>query len=63
VIHPAPNSGTVRKKELVHHERYPTFESAKASLFEYIEVFYNRQRRHSSLDYRSPAEFEASEFS
>jgi putative transposase len=51
------------KKELVHHERYLTFEAAKASLFEYIEVFYNRQRRHSSLDYRSPAEFEASEFS
>lgn len=51
------------KKELVHHERYPTFEAAKGSLFEYIEVFYNRQRRHSSLDYRSPAEFEASEFS
>jgi putative transposase len=51
------------KKELVHHERYPTFEAAKASLFEYIEVFYNRQRRHSSLDYRSPAEFESSEFS
>jgi putative transposase len=35
------------KKELVHHERYPTFEAARASLFEYIEVFYNRQRRHS----------------
>jgi putative transposase len=51
------------KKERVHHERYPTFEAAKDSLFEYIEVFDNRQRRHSSLDYRSPAEFEASEFS
>jgi putative transposase len=51
------------KKERVHLERYPTFEAARASLFEYIEVFYNRQRRHSSLGYRSPAEFEASEFS
>ena len=51
------------KKELVHHERYPTIEAAKASLFEYIEVFYNRIRRHSALDYRSPAEFESNEHS
>lgn len=51
------------KKELVHHERYRTIEAARASLFEYIELFYNRQRRHSSLDYRSPAEFEATQFS
>jgi putative transposase len=35
------------KTELVHHERYPTRAAAKQSLFEYIEVFYNRQRRHS----------------
>ncbi|MBI4444312.1 MAG: IS3 family transposase, partial [Acidobacteria bacterium] len=33
---------------------------ARAEVFEYIEVFYNRQRRHSSLGYVSPAEFEAS---
>lgn len=46
------------KKELVYQETYPTIEAAKASVFEYIEVFYNRQRRHSALDYRSPAEFE-----
>ena len=51
------------KKELVHHERYPTIEAAKVSLFEYIEVFYNRLRRHSALDYRSPAEFEGNEHS
>ena len=51
------------KKELVHPECDPTFEAARASRFEYIEVFYHRQRRHPSLDYRSPAEFEASEFS
>ncbi len=49
------------KKELVHHENYPTREAAKASLFEYIEVFYNRMRLHSSLGYVSPAEFECSE--
>ena len=49
------------KKELVHHEDYTTIEAAKASLFEYIEVFYNRIRRHSSLGYVAPAEFECSE--
>lgn len=46
------------KKELVHREDYPTREAAKASLFEYIEVFYNRVRRHSSLGFVSPAEYE-----
>ena len=50
------------KKELVHHENYPTIEAAKASLFEYIEVFYNRIRRHSSLGYVAPAEFESAEY-
>ena len=42
------------KKELVHHERYATRNAARRSLFEYIEVFYNRQRRHSALDYQTP---------
>jgi putative transposase len=46
------------KKELVHHETYRTREEARRSLFEYIEVFYNRVRRHSSLGFMSPAEFE-----
>jgi transposase InsO family protein len=48
------------KTELVHHERYATREQAHQSLFEYIEVFYNRQRRHSSLGYLSPYQFEDS---
>jgi transposase InsO family protein len=43
---------------LVHREDYATRERAKASIFEYIEVFYNRVRRHSSLGYVAPAEFE-----
>jgi putative transposase len=47
------------KRELVHHERYADHEEARRSLFEYIEVFYDRRRRHSTLGYRSPAEFEA----
>jgi len=49
------------KKELVHHETYATIAEAKASVFEVIEVFYNRVRRHSSLGYVAPAEFECSE--
>lgn len=46
------------KKELVHAEHYLTREQAKASLFEYIEIFYNRYRRHSALGYLSPADYE-----
>lgn len=46
------------KTELTNHEDYHTHTQAKQSLFEYIEVFYNRQRRHSTLGYLSPAEFE-----
>jgi len=47
------------KVELVHHRRYLTRDEARQDIFEWIEVFYNRQRRHSTLGYRSPAEFEA----
>jgi transposase InsO family protein len=47
------------KRELVHHESYASRAEARRSLFEYIEVFYNRVRRHSTIGYRSPAEFEA----
>jgi transposase InsO family protein len=47
------------KTELVHQEHYPTHEAARGSIFEYIEVFYNRKRLHSSLGYVSPEAFEA----
>lgn len=47
------------KTELVHHERYRTRAEARASVFNYIEVFYNRKRLHSTLGYVPPAEFEA----
>ncbi len=47
------------KRELIYHRRYRTREEATQDIFEYIEVFYNRLRRHSTLGYRSPAEFEA----
>src|SRR6059058_6016878 len=46
------------KKELVHHEDYLTRDQARASIFEYIETFYNPKRRHSSLGFVSPAEYE-----
>jgi putative transposase len=46
------------KIELVHQRCYQNREQARADIFEYIEVFYNRQRRHSSLGYHSPAAFE-----
>lgn len=46
------------KRELVHRERYADHAAARRSLFEYIEVFYNRRRLHSTLGYRSPADFE-----
>jgi len=48
------------KKEEVHREDYRTHAQAKASLFYYIEVFYNRKRRHSALGYLSPHDYEQS---
>jgi transposase InsO family protein len=47
------------KTELVMHCDYQTREQARASLFEFMEVFYNRQRRHSALNYLSPSHFES----
>ena len=46
------------KRELVHRAEFATREDAKKALFDYIEVFYNRKRRHSTLGYLSPAEYE-----
>jgi len=47
------------KTELVHHQDYRGRAESKASLFEYIEVFYNRQRRHSHNGQVAPLAFEA----
>lgn len=47
------------KVEAIHGERFVTREMAKAQVFEYIEVYYNRRRLHSSLGYLSPETFEA----
>jgi transposase InsO family protein len=47
------------KRELVNRHDFATHEEARQAIFEYIEVFYNRQRRHSTLGYLSPEQFEA----
>jgi putative transposase len=46
------------KTELVMHCDYKTLDQARASLFDYLEVFYNRQRRHSTINYETPLAFE-----
>ena len=46
-------------RELIYHRHDATREAATQDIFEYIEVFYNRTRRHSTLGYHSPAEYEA----
>jgi transposase InsO family protein len=46
------------KRERVYHRRYETREEARTDLFQYVEVWYNRKRRHSSLGYLSPADYE-----
>ena len=46
------------KTELIHNEIFITRKDAQSKIFNYIEMFYNRKRRHSSLGYKSPVEFE-----
>lgn len=46
------------KTELIYGEKISTREDAKTMIFDYIEMFYNRERRHSSLGYQSPLDFE-----
>jgi putative transposase len=48
------------KKELVHRQSWPTRRELSGEVFEYIEAFYNRQRRHSTLGMHSPADYENS---
>jgi len=55
---PVESFFSTMKRELVHRQSYQTRTEAQTSIFEYIEVFYNRQRLHSALGYRSPAEYE-----
>ena len=46
------------KTELVHRQDFPTRQAARLAIFEYVEVFYNRERLHSALGYKSPVDFE-----
>jgi len=46
------------KTELIHRQRFQTRQEAQSAIFTYVEGFYNRRRRHSTLGYLSPAEFE-----
>ena len=51
------------KTELVEDAYWPTREAARSALFEYIEMWYNRERQHSSLGYRSPVQYEVEQLS
>ncbi len=46
------------KAELIDRQTWPTRAAARRAIFEWVEVWYNRQRRHSALGYLSPARFE-----
>ncbi len=46
------------KVELVYAENYRTVEEARSGIVEYIEIFYNRKRRHSTIGYVSPHDYE-----
>ena len=46
------------KTELIHHEDFQTREEAQQAIFDYIEVFYNRQRKHSTNGYLAPLVYE-----
>ena len=46
------------KKELIHRRSWPSKAELRTEVFEYIEVFFNRRRRHSTLGHLSPQQFE-----
>ena len=46
------------KTEMVYHKKFETRAQAKLEIFDYIEVWYNRKRRHSALDYMTPVQME-----
>lgn len=55
---PAASFFNTLKTELTHHRRYLTRTEAQQEIFEYLEVFYNRQRRHSAIGYQTPVGYE-----
>lgn len=46
------------KTQLIHHRRFQEVAEAEQALFNYIEVYYNRQRKHSTNGYKAPAHYE-----
>jgi len=54
----APSFFGTLKRELIYGSRFETRAEARLAIFEYIEVFYNRIRLHSALNYMSPVEYE-----
>ncbi len=50
------------KKELIYQRRFQTIDDVRTAVFHYIEVWYNRERLHSSLGYKAPAQFETENF-
>jgi putative transposase len=55
---PAESFFKTLKTEMVYHREFKGKQEAKLAIFEFIEVWYNRKRRHSSLEYLSPKAFE-----
>lgn len=55
---PSESFFSTLKRELIRRQVYTTAKEARGAIFEYIEVFYNRQRRHSTIGYHSPVDFE-----
>jgi hypothetical protein len=54
--------GYTLKTELIHHQTFRNREEAKQVVFEYIEVFYNRERLHSANGYLSTVDYEAQQY-
>ncbi|RDV16842.1 hypothetical protein DXT99_03420 [Pontibacter diazotrophicus] len=46
------------KTEMVYHHKFATIAEARLAVFEYIEIFYNRKRRHSALGFLTPCQYE-----
>ncbi len=59
IAHPMESFFKTMKVEEVYQKNYRTRDEAKQNLFDYIEIFYNRQRLHSTLGYDTPEAFEA----
>lgn len=48
----------IKKNELIYHCDFADRDEARSAIFDYIEVFYNRQRLHQTLGYKSPMDYE-----